>query len=730
METRGLPTRVLIGYPKERQALANDIMRDCGNSWRMWVAYQGDSPTCKSQDMYIDKRRRCHSTTVTIQWVVCEWRPDGLQPINLHKYVQGLSNICKRGRGAWRLPPGTNLGDKELRRRHHAETLDALQTERAQLLRGGKDLQAMAGNMEKTWKVLQSSERRWVKRVLGHSKIPEPNWMEYGTWVYVILSITDGTVYVGETGGKGETRRIMDRFWEHVTAARSLMSGAYKADPTWKRWQRAMGSSGLESWVIIPVERVTAGTRLIRERSWIRRMGKTYNCKRTWGKGRAQALGQRALRDEGPGNMDDLAAQAEKVAHALRVPESAAQLVRLLLACRKRVPKDVESKLYQKVKGVIRQRLGIHLPRVLAVPIPTGKDVDMQPTMDALQTILTEYAAPKWLHRYLAAVIRPVGKRGKKVKDVLAPTTLRGSMEEALAKSEAACTCAHRPAGVPRMHGCCIARNPSHLRLLFGDHAPVLMQNLDNTTAADWGTATETVDRFAKQLSRSFPRGTGPSQRVVAESVKLTLRPEFHKLEGSVPQHLTMKALKKFRKAFPHWKITPLDKNGGRAIAMCGKLYWSKTIEAFQDDKQFEEISVEQDHQTANEVALQKLADAAQHKGLAEFWRETAASGPPSAYCLPKNKMTEEVGGAWKARVIFSHFAHPIDIKARGKIIGRALSLLLKTATAHMHCFEMVNIRDVKGYAEQVQKSLYHIVGSGENPQGIGEGSGCGNWML
>ena len=222
-----------------------------------------------------------------------------------------------------------------------------------------------------------------------------------------------------------------------MTAARSLMSGAYKADPTWKRWQRAMGSSGLESWVIIPAERVTARTRLIRERSWIRRMGKTYNCKRPWGKGRAQALGQRALRDEGPGNMDDLTAQAEKVAHALRVPESAAQLVRLLLACRKRVPKNVESKLYQKVKDVIRQRLGIHLPRVLALPIPTGKDVDMQPTMDALRTILTEFAAPKWLHRYLTAVIRPVGKRGKKLKDVLAPTTLRGSMEEALAKSEA-----------------------------------------------------------------------------------------------------------------------------------------------------------------------------------------------------------------------------------------------------------------------------------------------------
>ena len=49
--------------------------------------------------------------------------------------------------------------------------------------------------------------------------------------------------------------------------------------------------------------------------------------------------------------------------------ESAAQLVRLLLACRKRTPKDVESRLYQKVKGLIRQRLGIHLPRVLAVPV-------------------------------------------------------------------------------------------------------------------------------------------------------------------------------------------------------------------------------------------------------------------------------------------------------------------------------------------------------------------------
>ena len=41
VERRGLPTRVLIGYPKQRQALICDVMRVCGNSWCMWVAYQG-----------------------------------------------------------------------------------------------------------------------------------------------------------------------------------------------------------------------------------------------------------------------------------------------------------------------------------------------------------------------------------------------------------------------------------------------------------------------------------------------------------------------------------------------------------------------------------------------------------------------------------------------------------------------------------------------------------------
>ena len=147
VERRGLPTRVLIGYPKQRQALICDVMRDCGNSWRMWVAYQGESLTCKTQDMYIDKRRRCHTNSVTIQWVVCEWRHEGLPPINIHKYVQGLSNICKRGRGAWRLPPGTHLGDKAERRQRHAETLEALQAERERLLSGGKDLRAMAANI-------------------------------------------------------------------------------------------------------------------------------------------------------------------------------------------------------------------------------------------------------------------------------------------------------------------------------------------------------------------------------------------------------------------------------------------------------------------------------------------------------------------------------------------------------------------------------------------------------
>ena len=60
------------------------------------------------------------------------------------------------------------------------------------------------------------------------------------------------------------------------------------------------------------------------------------------------------------------------------------------------------------------------------------------------------------------------------------------------------------------------------------------------------------------------------------------------------------------------------------AIATCGKLYWTKTLMAFKDDAQFEELCVEKHHDTANEVALQKSVDAAQEKGLAQFWRETA----------------------------------------------------------------------------------------------------------
>ena len=69
---------------------------------------------------------------------------------------------------------------------------------------------------------------------------------------------------------------------------------------------------------------------------------------------------------------------------------------------------------------------------------------------------------------------------------------------------------------------------------------------------------------------------------------------------------------------------------------------------------------------------------------------------------LPKNKMEEETGWAWKGRTVFSHFRHPLKSFARR--VGRALTLLIRLSQSCMDTLEMDKIEGVK---EWVEKTIY-----------------------
>ena len=73
------------------------------------------------------------------------------------------------------------------------------------------------------------------------------------------------------------------------------------------------------------------------------------------------------------------------------------------------------------------------------------------------------------------------------------------------------------------------------------------------------------------------------------------------------------------------------------------------------------------------------------------------------AYDLFKNKSKERLE-LLKNRITFSYFRHPL--KQRGKIVGRALSLLPRQAQLCMATFEMLDLRNICIFVERVNEQL------------------------
>ena len=95
-------------------------------------------------------------------------------------------------------------------------------------------------------------------------------------------------------------------------------------------------------------------------------------------------------------------------------------------------------------------------------------------------------------------------------------------------------------------------------------------------------------------------------------------------------------------------------------MVVCSKLFYAQTCAKLMDTKQFALVSEHRDHKAATEACMSMLSTSAETFGLDIKWKGGRRKGPPTMFELPKNKMEEEVGGAWKGRTVFSHFRHPL----------------------------------------------------------------------
>ena len=133
---------------------------------------------------------------------------------------------------------------------------------------------------------------------------------------------------------------------------------------------------------------------------------------------------------------------------------------------------------------------------------------------------------------------------------------------------------------------------------------------------------------------------------------------------------------------------------------MCRRLFLNLLHEKFTDKEQFEKILDYPTLKDAAQGAMNLIAALATKHGIKEKFSFTPSKAPPHAFIFPENKSVEEI----KTRIIFSHYNHPG--KEWGRKVGRAISTLILTAKDIIPTWAMLDIREVKGYATELQKAL------------------------
>ena len=253
-----------------------------------------------------------------------------------------------------------------------------------------------------------------------------------------------------------------------------------------------------------------------------------------------------------------------------------------------------------------------------------------------------------------------------------------------------------------------------------------LLQNMSNSVLGP-------VDLYVTQARQAVWRAAKACpflpvtwrSSLVDDAVHLTRR-LFTTVAAQVPEALQRDHLLSVKRTINRqFVVLPLDKNPGRPIVLCRRLYYNLLLQSYGDETQFECVADFQTVQQASKFTLGILRDRAE--GMQKHFKSGKRFKPPSTFLMVKNKSREEQGEGLKVRLVFSYFAHPL--KAYAKRVGRCLTLLSKKAQALLPTFEMQNISDIVSWFHRTHVALSQappVPGGAENH----ETCGCGSWTL
>ena len=322
------------------------------------------------------------------------------------------------------------------------------------------------------------------------------------------------------------------------------------------------------------------------------------------------------------------------------------------------------------------------------IPHPPCDPKDLSSLKVLLRDTLVHLPIPKILQKYFLSITSFVARRSCTVRDLLCTKGTTLSWPQLQREATGPCSCKDCPSSLARVNGCVAVRSVGEVRTLLPRWAPLLNQNLTNAVLGDEEQFLRGARGAVQRLLRACPNMPSEWKPVLQQQVVSGVKDLYHTAVAETPSCLHRDELQRARRDIAtRFVVLPLDKNGGKGMVMCRRLYAQLLLQHYGDDAQFELLHDAESKQDADTYAQQYLYTRACQLQLQKFFKLGRRYGPPSTFVLVKNKSMEKEGEGLKLRLVFSYFSHPM--KQYAKRIGRCLNVLLEEAKIALQTFEM-----------------------------------------
>ena len=193
---------------------------------------------------------------------------------------------------------------------------------------------------------------------------------------------------------------------------------------------------------------------------------------------------------------------------------------------------------------------------------------------------------------------------------------------------------------------------------MFGPTANILLQDMRREVVPPWYRCRHMITKNLSQLLGKIPV-QGDASALYTEALShVKTAWSFERL--AQPWHCREEVIRDFVACQgEHFVFLPCDKNVGKCMVICKRLYLQKILQIYSDAKQFEVICDFETPKEATKYATSLIQEQARACGVHKHWREAKQSAAPHSFIFPKNKM-REWQGEWKQRILFSYYRHPM----------------------------------------------------------------------